>query len=105
MTSPQNIWLKDWFIKVRQLLGGCQICDSFSDLEFAHLKYTPILDARRYNGGRGRQQRYSDIVHYPDSYTILCDSCHRDFDSGRTTIVPKSLVQIQLEKRVMIFHA
>ena len=102
-----NLWVNKHLREIKIKLGGCQACDekSPSKLQFAHLKDTPILHVDRdwEHRGRGKWQRYVDIRENPDSYTLLCEVyCHRAFDSGELTIVPKSLLEIQKERGLKI---
>ena len=65
------------FGELKKLFGGkCKNCGTEEKLEFAHVKPTDL------NGmGRGKITRYYDIKNYPDCYTLLCDKCHKLFDS------------------------
>lgn len=55
----------------------CKVCESTSNLEFAHIKPTEL----RFKG-RGQTQRYYDIKRNPESYELLCKKCHGKFDRG-----------------------
>jgi hypothetical protein len=45
----------------------CTVCGSTENLEFAH-KVPTGLSGR----GRGRKERYYDIIKYPLDYTLTC---------------------------------
>lgn len=81
MTDRQNKWIKKKIYDLKIKFGGkCWNCGSTSNLEFAHIKDTEL------NGmGRGRKERYNDIIKHPDCYALLCggeSSCHVMFDNG-----------------------
>lgn len=57
-------------------------CQEYIDLEFAHIKPTPILAKERdyQHRGRGRADRLVDIRKYPNCYRLWCHDCHRIYD-------------------------
>jgi len=65
----------------------CQETD-FTELQFAHLRETLISAIPR---GRGRHQRLKDVLLHLDFYTILCEFCHRKYDTGELRIKPISM--------------
>lgn len=78
LTNHANKWIKAAFKDLRQEFGGCCAkCGSKEKLQFAHLQPTDL------NGrGRGRKERYYDIVKHRGGYQLLCEECHRKKDSG-----------------------
>lgn len=73
MTNVMNRWIKRKFNELRFLFGNkCLLCPSEYRLEFAHIKPTELKGE-----GRGRKERYYDILNNPDSYILLCQLCHR----------------------------
>jgi len=76
MTNATNKWIKGAFEKLRETFGGkCCFCGSIDKLQFAHIQATDVRGR-----GRGRKERYYDIKNNPDSYVLLCPSCHRTLD-------------------------
>ncbi len=74
MTNYVNKWIVVKLEELRQSYGGkCSECDSILDLEFHHVKETGLSGR-----GRGRKERYYDIKNNPDSYTLLCEDCHKE---------------------------
>lgn len=57
----------------------CKRCGSTTDLQFAHTKPTGLNGA-----GRGKYRRLRDVKNNLDCYTLLCDKCHKEFDSVST---------------------
>ncbi len=55
--------------------GKCKQCGSVDRLEFAHLQKTEVKGR-----GRGRKERYYDVLKNPFAYILLCKICHRRFD-------------------------
>ena len=49
-------------------------CGSTSQVEFAHIKETPLRGR-----ARGLDRRYRDILKHPDCYLPLCRPCHIAF--------------------------
>jgi 5-methylcytosine-specific restriction endonuclease McrA len=77
MVWDKHILNKNWE-KLKQRFGGkCRVCGSLTGLQFAHVKDTKLSGA-----GRGKFARYYDIMNNPDSYVLLCHTCHRAFDRG-----------------------
>jgi len=78
MTNRANQWIKKAFQKLREFFGGkCQECGRTDRLEFAHIGETPLSRKGR---GRGRKERYYDILRHPLCYKLLCHDCHRRLD-------------------------
>jgi len=80
LTGYNCLWIKRKFVELRESFGGkCQIpnCGSIEKLEFAHIKDTELMGR-----GRGRFERYYDIIHHRDCYALLCQECHHKFDKG-----------------------
>ena len=69
-------WLKKKWSNLKYSCGNkCFNCGSNKKLEFCHLEPTNL------NGkGRGKEQRYYDIIRNKDKYTFLCKKCHRKYD-------------------------
>jgi hypothetical protein len=68
--------------------GKCQNpnCGSTSELQFAHVEPTKLSAISR---GRGRKERLSDVSKHPECYALLCEECHRAFDSG--AVLPEDM--------------
>ena len=56
-------------------------CDADEDLEFAHVKETGLSGR-----GRGRKERYYDIIKNPESYRLLCQFHHKLMDDERDAL-------------------
>lgn len=79
MTNRSNLWIKEAFKQLRKEFGGeCSkiLCSSKTNLQFAHMKETGLSGR-----GRGRKERYYDIVNNKTSYILLCVVCHIQEDS------------------------
>lgn len=76
MTNDANKWIKKARKRLIVLWGlKCFMCGTTERLEFAHINDTGL------NGlGRGRKERYYDVINNPDDYVLLCKTCHREFD-------------------------
>lgn len=59
--------------------GGC---GSTNKLQFAHLKDTGL-----HGQSRGSYNRIRDVRDHPECYALLCEECHRLFDSGKIPIL------------------
>ena len=81
MTNRINKWIKKKIVELREAMGGrCSnlLCPTPTEnLEFAHIEPTGIE-----GWGRGRKERYYDVIKHPDCYILLCKGCHRLFDNG-----------------------
>lgn len=78
MTNRTNKFIKKLRKKLENLFGGkCFFCGSTSLLEFAHYKPTTI-DGK----GRGRKERYYDIIKNHKCYVLLCRYCHLRLDKS-----------------------
>ena len=76
MTNQANKWVAVAMMDLRKEFGGCcSTCGSKQNLEFAHIKPTGLK-----GWGRGRKERYYDIMNNKDSYKLLCKTCHKEFD-------------------------
>ena len=62
---------------------SCRGCGSDLGLQFAHIKPTELSGGN----GRGRIERYLDVLRHPDCYAVLCRSCHLSFDQGNELLV------------------
>jgi hypothetical protein len=71
-----NVWIKEAKKKLIAARGGkCVECGSVENLEFAHICRTELKGR-----GRGRKERYYDVVKNPDAYALRCTECHKRFD-------------------------
>lgn len=85
MTNAMNQWIKERRKLLIKAFGGCcqriledgTICGSKRRLEFAHKEKTKLSGR-----GRGRKERYYDILRYPWKYGLVCHECHNEFDSN-----------------------
>lgn len=104
-------WCNDILEFIRGLYcNRCVVCKGAGDLEFAHLTETRV-----WRMGRGKYRRVRDILENPDKYTLLCDDCHKDFDSNiedRQKMGPfiKSVADVaakseELQKRFMHYKS
>jgi hypothetical protein len=73
-----NIWIKKKFIHLRKVFGNqCQFPNyhETENLEFAHLYETKLSGE-----GRGRKERYYDIINNIDKYMLLCKEHNKLLD-------------------------
>ena len=75
------------FLRAVRSIGWCSGCGSRHNLEFAHIKKTPLSG----HSGRGMNSRALDILHHPKCYVFKCWECHLKFDGKNATTVQKSL--------------
>lgn len=77
MANAANEWIKE---KIKRLRGWskCAICGSTENVEFAHIKPTKLRGK-----GRGRKERYYDLIRHPESYRPLCSKHHREYDNEK----------------------
>ena len=74
MTNPRNKLQKKFRKQLIKAFGGkCVICGSIENLEFAHVKPTKLSGI-----GRGRKERYYDVLRNPDCYALTCKE-HNNF--------------------------
>lgn len=72
MPNYMNVWIRKSRKKLIQDYGGkCSKCKSIFNLEFAHVSQTKL-----FGRGRGRKERYYDIINNPTKYILLCNKCH-----------------------------
>ena len=77
MTNKQNVWIRKKLTELIDIYGGkCMVCGSEENLEFAHVKPTELSGR-----GRGRKERYYDVKYNPDCYCLMCEDCHKYYDS------------------------
>lgn len=84
MTNYSNKFIRRKLDLLKEEFGGkCWNCGTVENLQFAHIKDTEL------NGkGRGRKERYYDILNHPTHYALLCGGkigetgCHEAYDSG-----------------------
>jgi hypothetical protein len=68
LTNETNKWIAKAFIKLRKDYGDrCYFCSSTFQLEFAH-----VLPTKLNGRGRGRKERYYDIINNRDKYLLTC---------------------------------
>jgi hypothetical protein len=80
MPNQPNEWIKQALKKLRKRYHDqCYFCQSTKDLEFAHITETNLSGR-----GRGRKERYYDVIKNPNSYLLLCKECHTKMDNGGT---------------------
>jgi len=81
MANQTNELIKNKMIELREAMGGrCSnpLCPTPTEnLEFAHTKRTGLS-----GWGRGRKERYYDVLKHPDCYILFCKECHKLFDRG-----------------------
>jgi len=85
--SHYGAWYRRWRALLVKAFGGrCQWekltgtpcdCTTQSELEFAHIKETPLSNTQ---DGRGSYTRLKDIVDNPDAYALLCTDHHKIYD-------------------------
>jgi len=82
MTNRQNKDIKRLKKKlIKQFGGKCIVCGKTTNLEFAHIKPTKL------NGkGRGRKERYYDVLKNPDYYCLTCKE-HNSFVEGNEQFI------------------
>lgn len=80
MTARQNVFIKKKILELREKHGNkCHFkgCEQQYELQFAHIRPTNL------NGmGRGRNERYYDIIRNPDAYILMCKDHHEMYDNG-----------------------
>ena len=90
MSKRNGAWLRRLRARLVAERGGvCQDCGADhsteivhgqareAPLEFAHIKPTGLSGE-----GRGKQQRVLDVRRNPESYRLLCGTCHNVLDLG-----------------------
>ena len=81
MPAHQNIWIVKKRAELIDSFGGkCDWpgCEETDDLEFAHVQETALVGR-----GRGRHERYYDILKNPESYRLLCFTHHKKMDDEK----------------------
>jgi len=84
MGNRHNKWVRKKLDELKEEFGGrCSNpeCESCTNLEFAHKKPTELSGE-----GRGRKERYYDIIRNKKKYVLLCTGCHKAFDKGKITL-------------------
>jgi predicted restriction endonuclease len=80
MTNKQNEFIRRKINELKELNGNkCKKkgCNEQYELQFAHIKPTEL------NGrGRGRKERYYDVIRNPTSYLLMCKDHHEMYDGG-----------------------
>jgi len=72
MTNYRNRKQKEYREALIKAYGGCcELCGSVEKLEFAHVEETDLKGI-----GRGRKERFYDILKNPLSYRLWCRECH-----------------------------
>ena len=75
MANYTNEWIKKRKHEI-MLNVICIKCGSIENLEYAHIKPTGLSGM-----GRGRKERFYDLLRHPDSYIVLCHGCHEAMDA------------------------
>ena len=81
ITNRTNRLMPSRILAVKVLFYGsrCAICGEIQDpdtLDFAHVKPTELSGR-----GRGRKERYYDVVNNLDCYRCMCrEGCHKFYD-------------------------
>lgn len=79
-----NNWIREARRKLKKEYGNkCKFCEATTQLEFAHKEPTQL-----YSIGRGRKERYYDVLYNPQSYILLCKECHKKYDKERKSKCP-----------------
>lgn len=73
--APETVRIKRKMQELRQMYPVCRFCGSTEQVEFVHLRETPLSGR-----GRGRRKRYYDITRNLDAYSALCKECHKEYD-------------------------
>lgn len=77
MTDRFNVWIRKKMDELqRNALCAHEGTFHSGKIQFAHIEETELRGM-----GRGRKQRYYDIIKNPDKYVPLCEYHHRIFDS------------------------
>jgi ERCC4-type nuclease len=58
--------------------GKCEKCGSIEKLQFAHIEETELSKKK----GRGRKERFYDVLKNPEKYRLYCEECHEQYDAG-----------------------
>ena len=78
--NEMNKWIREQFDNLYLFYNmTCALCgvpDVRSNLEFAHVRETGLIGR-----GRGRKERYYDIVNNLDCYRLMHHDCHTYYDS------------------------
>lgn len=84
MTNLRNRLIRRDIDRLKDDFGGvCWNCGSSINVQFAHVEETGLSGM-----GRGRKERYYDIINNPTAYALLCggedrvSGCHKAFDLG-----------------------
>jgi hypothetical protein len=86
--SKSGLWYRTKRAQLVQERGGRCLWHTFAggepctaieqkELEFAHIKPTPLSNTIE---GRGSWRRYRDIKDHPDCYLLLCQDHHKILD-------------------------
>lgn len=93
-TSYYGKWIaKKRAEEVARRGGCCQVCgnSTYEELEFAHVRETPLSGT---GAGRGSYNRWKDIRDHPECYRLMCYLCHESFDSETDQKVIKIFMQV-----------
>lgn len=79
MTTRQNHRMPLRRLELIQKFGGkCKNCGSVENLQFAHIEETELSRKK----GRGRKERFYDVLKNPEKYRLYCKECHEQYDAG-----------------------
>jgi len=78
--NQMNKWIREQFNRLYLFYNKrCALCgvpDTMNNLEFAHIRETGLTGR-----GRGRKERYYDIINNLDAYRLMHHDCHTYYDS------------------------
>jgi len=70
--NKRNQLQKIYRKKLEKSFGGfCWLCLETGKIQFHHLRETKLT-----GNGRGRKERYYDILNNPECYFPICKECH-----------------------------
>lgn len=78
MANGANVRVRQHFAELRAL-NSCCVPGCFGKVQFAHKTQTEL-------NGRGRKERYYDIIRHPFQYLPLCEEHHRAYDKGELQV-------------------
>lgn len=90
MANKANQWAKKTMSALRIEFGarcahcGLHLSHNKINLEFAHIHDMP---SQCKGQGRGRKERISDIKGNRSSYRLLCDKCHKEYDTNKAAYI------------------
>ena len=74
-TDQRNAWWRGEWVRLKRERGDrCEQCGAEWGLQFAHVRPTKLSG----HNGRGFNHRVKDVREHPESYRLLCPTCHVD---------------------------